>query len=128
MCGIGGIVKMGKRPIGLHQVQLLMNGLEYRGNDATGLALMYESGDTTWLKHHDPAWKFTASRDFQDWAKERFTPDVKIAIVHTRKATKGTPFNNDNNHPITSGQGIIVHNGMIRIPMPSERFWMSTGR
>lgn len=37
----------------------------------------------------------------------------KVFIGHTRAATQGSPNQNENNHPLTSGNYTIVHNGII---------------
>lgn len=113
MCGIAGIYKMGTTPIREWQLIMLANQLEYRGNDATGFALMDTDGVISIFKHNDPAWKVTASTDFRDFMKKYLTSKVRIALVHTRKYTKGVPFHNQNNHPIYAGHGAIIHNGMV---------------
>jgi Glutamine amidotransferase domain len=92
---------------------MLANQLEYRGNDATGIALMDTDGEISLYKHHEPAWRFTASQEFRDFIRKALTPKVHIALVHTRKYTKGSPFDNKNNHPIFAGKGCIIHNGMV---------------
>ena len=106
---------MGNTPIRAWQLTIIANQLEYRGNDATGVALMYMDGRTAFCKNNDPAWKFTASKYYKEWIAAENLDEVRIALVHTRKATKGSPYKNDNNHPICSEprEGIIVHNGMI---------------
>lgn len=96
---------------------MMANGLQYRGNDATGVAVMYEDGTTNWLKHNAPAWKFTASDDYLEWCEKAIDKraDARVVLVHTRKATKGTPFKVENNHPLVGDgrEGLIIHNGMI---------------
>ena len=96
---------------------MMANGLQYRGNDATGVACMYENGETDFFKNNEPAWKFTASKDYVEWCKRAVDdrPDLKIALVHTRKATKGSPFKSQNNHPLVGNEdgAMIIHNGMI---------------
>ena len=114
MCGISGIRKMGKRAIDPWQMRMMVTSLEYRGNDATGMAVMLESGTIRWIKNHVPAWQFIASQDYKDWEKEIEWPNVLCGIIHTRKATKGTPYRNVNNHPLVVDPGAaVVHNGMI---------------
>ena len=114
MCGIAGIRKMSKRAIEPWQLKMMVTSLEYRGNDATGMALMMENGSIRWIKNHTPAWQFIVSQDYKDWEKDIDWNDVRTAIVHTRKATKGTPFKNTNNHPLVVDPGAaVVHNGVI---------------
>lgn len=113
MCGIAGIRRMGDKPIEAWQLQMLAASLEYRGNDATGFALMDEEGEIQVIKDHEPAWRFCSSKGFGDWVKEHLTKTTRVALVHTRKATVGTPFRNVNNHPMFAGKGAIVHNGYV---------------
>src|SRR5947209_787061 len=100
---------MGRTPIREWQVTMLACSLEYRGNEATGVALMDSHGNIKVFKNNEPAWKFVVAKDFKEWMGENltnpdsdFARDVQVALVHTRKATKGSPFKNDNNHPIIS--------------------------
>lgn len=106
---------MGKRPINDYQVNMLALGLEYRGNDATGVALIDAEGHIQILKNDEPAWRFVRSFKYVEWIKKALTSSTRIALVHTRKATKGTFHKNENNHPMYAGKGggVIIHNGMI---------------
>ena len=116
MCGIGGFYRMADEPIEPWQIQLIANGLEYRGKDATGIALVDDKGRVEILKHHSPAWEFTASDAYKKWMAKHLTAHTMIALIHTRASTKGTPYKNENNHPMYSGPGggVIIHNGMIQ--------------
>jgi asparagine synthetase B (glutamine-hydrolysing) len=114
MCGIAGFYRMNpKVPIRDWQITYAANMLEYRGNDATGIALMDTKGKIRVLKNNDPAWKFTAGKEYKRFLAEYLTPDTRIVLVHTRKYTKGSPAKNENNHPMFAGASAIVHNGMI---------------
>lgn len=113
MCGISGIIKYGKEPISSDHVELLLVGLQKRGNDATGVALQYANGHWVSYKNNVPAWNFVTSNEFVEWMKEKMTPEVVAIIAHTRAATQGTPRDAANNHPLTSEHCALVHNGMI---------------
>ncbi len=114
MCGIAGLRRMAKVAIDPWQLRMMVTSLEYRGNDATGMALMMENGAVRWIKNNQPAWQFITSEDYKDWEKDIDWARVRTAIVHTRKATKGSPFKNVNNHPLVVDPGAaVVHNGMI---------------
>jgi asparagine synthetase B (glutamine-hydrolysing) len=117
VCGIAGVIKFGKLPIQKYQITMMANGLQYRGNDATGVAIMYDDGSMDWLKDNVPAWKFTALDVYNDWCRKALEDrtDARIALVHTRKATKGTPYKSENNHPLVGDEkgAMIIHNGMI---------------
>lgn len=121
MCGIGGMYRFGETPIRGWQLNMLASSLEYRGNDATGLAIMKMDGSLHYYKINDPAWRAIASKGWQDFLRDHLGPknQVRIALVHTRKATKGSPHKPHNNHPIvfpSAGPvltGAVVHNGWI---------------
>lgn len=95
------------------QIDLLVNSLEYRGNDAAGVALVSLSGDIHIYKDHEPAWEVTSQDGYRDFLEKHLNADIVTVLVHTRKATKGTPFKNPNNHPLRKDAGVVVHNGMI---------------
>jgi hypothetical protein len=90
--------------------------LQHRGTDATGFALMDEDGQIHAWKVAYPAWKATALPGFHAWCDKALTDKTRILLVHTRAYTKGTPHNNENNHPLYASplEGVVVHNGMVR--------------
>lgn len=116
MCGIGGIVRLGNRPIKRWQLAHMATELQHRGTDATGFALQDEDGTTHVWKVAEPAWKAVAGPAFRAWVDKALTDRARILLVHTRAYTKGSPFNNENNHPLYANplQGVVVHNGMVR--------------
>ena len=113
MCGIAGIYRFKGRPIYPWQLKMLATELQYRGDDATGIALISEDGQIAIHKNNDPAWRFCARQDFERFCSEHLNVHTRIALVHTRKWTTGSPIHNENNHPIYAGQGVIIHNGMV---------------
>jgi predicted glutamine amidotransferase len=119
MCGIAGLYRFGDTPIRQWQLEMLASSLEYRGNDATGFAIMRMNGTMGWYKLNDPAWRVVSGRDFKEWIANAlpYNNDVRIALVHTRKATKGSPYKSANNHPMVQENdpksGCVVHNGWI---------------
>lgn len=93
---------------------MLLSSLEYRGNDASGVCLQYPSGDIRLYKNHEPAWRFICSEGYQSWMDDRWKEgEPQTVIVHTRKMTKGTYMNNDNNHPMFKDKSAVVHNGFV---------------
>lgn len=113
MCGIGGIRKMGEKPIQEWQVSTLLASLEYRGLDASGVAFQQADGQVAIYKDHEPAWKFIKTKEYRRFVGEQLRADTTTALVHTRKATKGSPFTNKNNHPLFKDNAAVVHNGTI---------------
>ncbi len=113
MCGIAGIVRMGKQPIPEETLALLLTGNEHRGNDASGLAIAQNNGDVAVFKRDIPAWKFVSEKEYFDFLKENLRADSWAVILHARAATKGNPRENNNNHPMFAGQTAVVHNGII---------------
>jgi asparagine synthetase B (glutamine-hydrolysing) len=113
MCGIGGFYRYGDTPIDIEEAKSLLVQLEKRGTHATGLAVMYDNGDTVVYKKPVPAWQLVSEDDFDKFAAEHWRPDARIVLLHTRWFTVGNPNNNENNHPIHDGKGAIVHNGAV---------------
>lgn len=91
----------------------LLIGLEQRGNDATGIAIMREDNDMLWvLKDDSPAYKFVSNKTYIDFMEEHL-PHARTIILHTRFASVGSPRENKNNHPMFKGRVALVHNGGI---------------
>jgi hypothetical protein len=104
---------MGKTPIEDWQIQMLACGLEWRGADATGIALVDADGTVSVVKDDEQAWKFVATDEYASFIKEHLKETTQIVLVHTRKYTVGNPVRNENNHPMYAGSGAVVHNGYI---------------
>ena len=101
MCGIVGI--LGKEPVALSIVEALRR-LEYRGYDSAGVATL-ESGGIE--RRRAPGKLKNLEERLQD------QPMLGLSgIGHTRWATHGIA-NEDNAHPHTAGDVVIVHNGII---------------
>jgi|SRR5882672_2564098 len=113
MCGIAGIKRMGNEPITVEEICILLCSLEHRGNHATGIAVE-NNGDIHVCKKDVPAWSFTASDEFKGFVGEHLNDGTNTVLLHTRAATKGAPYKNENNHPMYAGETAVVHNGGIR--------------
>lgn len=111
MCGIAGVRRFGTDPINAAELKTLLCSLEYRGNHATGVALMTPDG----IKIHKepvPAWSFIALPETEAFFDE-YLEAASMALLHTRFATQGSPEDNRNNHPFFVDNTAIVHNGSI---------------
>ena len=117
MCGIGGIIKLnGNIPsnIATNLSIKLLNKLQSRGKDATGIALVNlnkKSYDYRIMKLGITAKKFTKTNKLRGIFKNKFN----IVLLHTRHATHGDYNKNVNNHPHYNKdtENILIHNGVI---------------
>jgi len=117
MCGLVGIV-IGKKLSDqeLQRVKKLFTNVliehEERGKEATGVAVIFPNSNYFILKSPVPASKFVESEKYLDFLNE-VTSDASIILGHTRKPTRGSHWDMENNHPLISGDIIGVHNGTI---------------
>ena len=130
MCGIFGITSYGIeeaqrqtqetaiRIIGTEILQLL----EDRGGDATGVAALFEDCNYMGLKKGVAATEFLSmfgskKEDYEGWLdimRKKESP-TKMFIGHCRKSSVGNSIDNLNNHPIhINNQMIGVHNGTLK--------------
>lgn len=112
MCGIAGVRSFDGTPITGEMVCSLLLGIEHRGKDATGVAVMDSEGEIHVEKTDDTAWQFVTSKKTQSFLDE-YLPTATMVLLHTRAATQGSPLRNENNHPVFSGNAAIVHNGVV---------------
>lgn len=108
MCGIAGwVLNPGDEKFPLSKIAaILATEIESRGRDATGICTVSKKGRIKVRKSPDKASVFLKRHaGIGDWAR--------LALIHTRAATQGSPSVNGNNHPIVSGDTIGIHNGMI---------------
>jgi glucosamine 6-phosphate synthetase-like amidotransferase/phosphosugar isomerase protein len=108
MCGIAGFNFSEQERINPAELsQNLFLEIIKRGRDATGIAYL-DNADNKFRvrKAAIPATKFFP-------ALKEMPADVTNAILHTRWATKGSPENSKNNHPIIQGKVVGVHNGHL---------------
>src|SRR2546428_2137046 len=118
ICGIAGVIKMASTNIGASQLDALLMGLEVRGRDAAGVCLMQDTpgaSDPEILVHKNVgrAETLVKSKAYEDFLNTNLDDKTRIALIHTRAATKGHQSKNDNNHPLYSGVSAVVHNGIL---------------
>jgi asparagine synthetase B (glutamine-hydrolysing) len=109
MCGIAGFYLTPKDAESIRSSTLakcLLSGINPRGGDATGAA-WFDSADR--LHHHTVTGPYKAFRR----AYRRPAQDAHLALLHTRFATQGSEHRQVNNHPLASGDLVLVHNGHI---------------
>lgn len=114
MCGIAGFhIKDEYRdkvtPAMLERlVDGLLLGIESRGKDATGFVAVSADGKKIKMQK-----KNTTAENFIQ-TRHKLPKNVKTVLLHTRAATKGTPEDNPNNHPVVYKSCFATHNGVIR--------------
>lgn len=85
---------------------------EERGREASGVALISRDGTFRLFKQPVPASQLVKMESYLDiMASIDFA--TTCLLGHTRAPTKGSRWNNDNNHPLLVGHTVGIHNGMI---------------
>lgn len=118
MCGIGGFRRFGNAPpIQPEQVELMLIGLQNRGIDATGIALLNVSpkgeAEVSVYKDDKPAWQFVGTDGYKKFLEQNLGEQTKTVLLHTRAATIGSPTLMKNNHPMFHNRIAVVHNGGV---------------
>jgi len=117
MCGLAGLV-IGKKVRSADDLKeirdefsSLMVATQIRGHHATGAFVVNKSG----ISYHKTDSAANEMVKTDSWKKlmNAITADTVAVVGHVRYATKGSPTVNSNNHPITVGPIIGVHNGVI---------------
>lgn len=109
MCGNLGFKALNRPPDDWYRrltAAFLMS--EKRGDDATGI-YMFDGRKEVLLKSPLAASDFIRTREYR--RLQSFKP--LVCIAHVRAATQGTPSDNGNNHPISLGDFVLAHNGII---------------
>lgn len=113
MCGICGVHRFSDAPISRDMVDILILNNQNRGLEAAGVALQQADGDVVIHKSDQPPYSFVTSKEYDEFMTKHLHKDTVTVLGHTRKATKGTPRKNENNHPMFDGLTAVVHNGQI---------------
>ena len=121
MCGIFGIVT--KDVTSPANLRLLVDSLfllsESRGKEASGLAFL--AGDKISIyKQPLRSRKLIKQNDYKKLFENVGNASPISIIGHSRLATNGLQIDNRNNQPVTSKDGIIVHNGII---VNEDKLW-----
>ncbi len=106
MCGIAGFSLAPDHDLDTTALaRVLLAGIVERGRDATGYA------------YRAPGGPIVVRKDSQKLAHfidhVQLDPAATEAILHVREFTKGIPGINDNNHPVSWGRVVGVHNGHL---------------
>ena len=132
MCGVVGVFAVGnfeekshnkiRNEIMLLSSIYLLNQTQVRGPNATGVSVMFDSGDYYVTKMGIKSSDFLTRFDIED--ENSFTnfltrvrknsSNIRNIIGHCRKNSVGDVINNDNNHPIIVNDIVGVHNGTLK--------------
>ena len=120
MCGIFGLAYYGRSVPLVTQAKSmrkvcrnLMIESEIRGDDASGICVLAKN-EATIYKNYIPASKMVKRPTFNKaLINIKSDSDIKAVLGHARSKTKGTRYENENNHPIIAGKVVGVHNGTI---------------
>lgn len=118
MCGLAGVLLCpAERTVeqwqGLREAftQNLVSN-EERGREAAGVALVRRDGTYELFKEPVRASELVRAQGYQRIMSLLDGETVSL-LGHARLPTKGSPWNNTNNHPLMVGHIVGVHNGMI---------------
>ncbi len=99
----------------------LLQTTSARGEDATGVTTLFENGDYMVQKMGIASPDFISrfgnkASDFEGYLNLCRKNDnrVKALIGHCRKSSVGNTIDNENNHPIKTGEIIGIHNGTLK--------------
>ena len=125
MCGIGGVVQLDKRKKLDSDIQLgaltLLFELQDRGTDAWGVYIEKDGKHNNELFCGEPSEEETGELfKTPKSVTEFFNGDSKIyldksntILMHTRASTQGDSDININNHPFSTKDFVLAHNGTI---------------
>lgn len=109
MCGIGGAINFSPK-VTNPKFPTFLENLAERGTDATGFSY-FNGKDWLTIKAGIPADEFVKTKEIQGYLSK--AQRARIALLHCRAATEGSPESNLNNHPIVNDDGILIHNGIV---------------
>lgn len=118
MCGLAGILLYPmERPEAEWEAirdcftQMLLAN-EERGREASGVAVIQGDGTFQMYKGPLPASRLSETEAYRQ-VLAIVGPETTCLLGHTRAPTKGSCWNNANNHPLVAGRVIGIHNGHI---------------
>jgi len=126
MCGIAFVINYGQAPLPPDFVQRLFSNMDDRGGDASGiyferakkgrtirrLAKGPITGEDLFAELHDARPDQTKHEKAFN-SKYGLDGSERLVLLHTRKRTHGSEYDNNNNMPIYSKDWILVHNGVV---------------
>lgn len=121
MCGIAtisiGKSRRGRIPYPLLRklVQEMLVELQFRGMDASGIAVVNEGGPGNSVVFKKPlrASRLVVRPKFKEVLEKNIGPQTNFILLHTRATSVGHNTLNYNNHPIVASPIVGVHNGTL---------------
>lgn len=105
MCGVFGFITVDGSGPDIQRLKRVALVTQTRGEHAFGLA---------WVDRLGAVRTFKAAGSSQEHLLELDAcRNAVVLIGHCRYATHGSPAQNVNNHPHSSGGGVFVHNGVV---------------
>lgn len=126
MCGIAFVINYGTDKMDVDFIKRLLTNMDDRGGDASGYYFERPKkgktirrivkgplyGDDLFEEvNEDSAEQTKEDKAFN--SKYGLNGDERLVVLHTRKRTHGTEYDNNNNMPIYSRDWIFVHNGVV---------------
>jgi glucosamine--fructose-6-phosphate aminotransferase (isomerizing) len=123
MCGIFGIVVADAGTVPVKEAEAILATLfrlsESRGKESAGIAAMAFGAGQAWIAKSP-----LPPTDFLKRAEPRRVVDAAVSaavsaglgyatIAHSRMVTNGTQYSNENNQPVSAGETVLVHNGIV---------------
>lgn len=118
MCGLAGVLLYPTQRSETEWVELsevftrMLVFNEARGREAAGVAVIQIGGDYSLFKQPVPASELVEMYGYRR-VLEAIGDGTTCILGHTRMPTKGSRWNNANNHPLLANHVIGIHNGMI---------------
>jgi len=118
MCGLTGILigkryKKGELKMVKELFTRTLLAHEERGREATGVISIWPNGNYKILKKPIRSSEFIKTKEYKNFLR-KWDKNVCVLLGHTRKPTKGSVWNDENNHPLIVGDTVGIHNGTIK--------------
>ncbi len=122
MCGIIGLISKSFNGISKDTWELFLKvfgRLEVRGDKASGIVIWLDDGRFFITKQPIPSSQLAEKLSTMEIPLNKIT----MILGHAREPTQGSPYNNENNHPlyeiINNRLVAMVHNGHVYATKPS---------
>lgn len=115
MCGIFGVIgnKESNFELFPEYIRSLFLLSESRGKEASGFAALYDQKIRVY-RTHTQAHELIKKQNFINAINASKSASGPVAFIgHSRIATNGSPYKDQNNQPVIGKETVMVHNGII---------------